>query len=38
MGRIPAENAGGAEVYREGECSFIGAVFSNFLGLLKRYT
>ena len=37
MGRYPAEIAEGAEVYWEGGCSYIGAVISNCLGLLKRY-
>jgi len=34
MGRTPAEIAEGAEVFGEG---YIGAVFNNRLGLLKRY-
>jgi hypothetical protein len=34
IGRTPAEIAEGAEVYWEG---YIGAVFNNCLGLLKRY-
>ena len=38
MGRYPAEIAEGAEVYGEGgKGTYIGAVFNNCLGLLKRY-
>ena len=37
MGRTPAEYAEGAKGYWEGGGSYIGAVISNCLGLLKRY-
>jgi hypothetical protein len=37
MGRTPVEIAEGTEDYGEGECSYIGVVFYNRLGLLKHY-